>query len=81
MQRYDPDVIIGHGFIDNHFDVIMQRLKEQKIEHWSRIGRFRRSKPPIIGRQGTNVKYLAGRLVCDLTSDSAKVPLTISFSR
>jgi DNA polymerase alpha subunit A len=48
-------------------------MRELKIENWSRIGRFRSSiKWPKIGRQGSNLKFLQGRMLCDLTSDAAK---------
>lgn len=72
MLRYDPDVIVGHDFIGAQLETLLQRLKELKIEHWSRICRLRRSKSIPLGRQGTNVKLLTGRLVCDLASDAAK---------
>jgi hypothetical protein len=48
-------------------------MKELKADHWSRIGRFRRSKWPNVGKQGTNLKFLNGRMLCDLASDGAKV--------
>jgi DNA polymerase alpha subunit A len=73
MLRYDPDVLVGHDLIGDHMEIILQRLKELKIEHWSRIGRLRRSKKIALGKQGTNVRLVMGRLVCDLTSDAAKV--------
>lgn len=73
IHKADPDVIIGHEFLGVSLDVLLHRIKELKAEHWSRIGRFRRSKWPIIGRQGTNIKFLSGRMLCDLASDSAKV--------
>ncbi len=54
-------------------NVLLHRMRELKADHWSRLGRFRRSKWPSIGRQGTNMRFLNGRLLCDLASDSAKV--------
>ncbi|KAI0285991.1 hypothetical protein BGY98DRAFT_944374 [Russula aff. rugulosa BPL654] len=47
-------------------------MRDLKADHWFRIGRFRRTKWPGIGRQGTNLRFLYGRLVCDLASDGAK---------
>lgn len=32
-----------------------------------------------IGKQGTNIRFLQGRLLCDLTSDGAKVYFRLSF--
>jgi DNA polymerase alpha subunit A len=85
-HKADPDVIVGHEFLGVSLDVLLQRMKELKADHWSRIGRFRRSKWPNVGKQGTNLKFLNGRMLCDLASDGAKVrdpiilffPLTVS---
>jgi DNA polymerase alpha subunit A len=75
IYKADPDVIVGHEFLGVSLDVLLQRMRELKADHWSRIGRFRRSKWPNIGKQGTNIKFLNGRLLCDLASDGAKVCL------
>ncbi|EMD39179.1 hypothetical protein CERSUDRAFT_112852 [Gelatoporia subvermispora B] len=72
IYRADPDVIVGHEFLGVSLDVVLHRLRDLKVNHWSRVGRFRRSKWPGIGRQGTNLRFLNGRLLCDLASDSAK---------
>jgi DNA polymerase alpha subunit A len=75
--RYDPDILVGHEFIGDHLEIVLQRLKELKTKNWSRVGRLRRDGNLVLGRQGSNVKFLTGRLVCDLTSDAAKVSTTI----
>ncbi|PCH44462.1 hypothetical protein WOLCODRAFT_105176 [Wolfiporia cocos MD-104 SS10] len=72
IYKADPDVIVGHEFLGVSLDVLLHRMRDLKADHWSRIGRFRRSKWPNIGRQGTNLKFMNGRLLCDLASDSAK---------
>ncbi|KAG6370047.1 ribonuclease H-like domain-containing protein [Boletus reticuloceps] len=68
----DPDVLVGHDFLGVSLDVLLGRMKDLKAEHWSRLGRFRRAKWIPIGRQGTNIKFLSGRLLCDLASDGAR---------
>ncbi|KIP07458.1 hypothetical protein PHLGIDRAFT_71117 [Phlebiopsis gigantea 11061_1 CR5-6] len=72
LHKADPDVIIGHDFVGDSLDVLLRRMRDLKADHFSRIGRFRRSRWPNIGRQGSNLKFLNGRLMCDLASDSAK---------
>jgi len=72
IQKSDPDVIVGHEFLGVSLDVLLGRMKDLNADHWSRIGRFRRAKMNL-GRPGTNLKLLYGRLVCDLASDGAKV--------
>jgi DNA polymerase alpha subunit A len=71
-------VIVGHDFLSVSLDILLNRMRELKTDHWSRIGRFRRSKWPNIGRQGTNIKFLNGRMLCDLASDGAKAPPSIA---
>jgi DNA polymerase alpha subunit A len=72
LHKADPDVIVGHDFVGVSLDILLHRMRELKADHWSRIGRFRRTKWPGIGRQGTNLRFLNGRLLCDLASDGAK---------
>ena len=73
LFKADPDVLVGHDFLGVSLDVLLGRMKDLKVEHWSRLGRFRRAKWIPIGRQGTNIKFLSGRLLCDLASDGARV--------
>jgi len=73
LHKADPDVIVGHEFLGVSLDVLLHRMRDLKVDHWSRIGRFRRSRWPVIGKQGSNLKFLNGRLMCDLASDGAKV--------
>ncbi|KAL0579487.1 DNA-directed DNA polymerase alpha catalytic subunit pol1 [Marasmius crinis-equi] len=72
LHKADPDIIVGHDFLGVSLDVLLHRLRDLKVDHWSRLGRFRRKRWPNIGKQGTNIKFLTGRLMCDLTSDGAK---------
>ncbi|KAF8202326.1 hypothetical protein BJ912DRAFT_944501 [Pholiota molesta] len=72
IHKADPDIILGHDFLGVSLDVLLNRMRDLKADHWSRLGRFRRSKWPNIGRQGSNLKFLNGRLLCDLASDGAK---------
>ncbi|KAL0953645.1 hypothetical protein HGRIS_004849 [Hohenbuehelia grisea] len=72
LYKADPDVIVGHDFLGVSLDVLLNRMRTLKADHWSRIGRFRRNNWPNIGRQGTNLKFLTGRLLCDLSGDGAK---------
>ena len=74
VRKADPDVIVGHDFVGNSLDVLLSRMRDLKADQFSRIGRFKReSKWLSTGKQGTNLKFMKGRLMCDLASDSAKV--------
>ena len=43
IHRMDPDVIVGHNFTGFDLDVLLHRMKDLKVDHWSRLGRLRRS--------------------------------------
>lgn len=46
IQNSDPDLIIGYdtGF---QFDLLMHRIYNLKVSSWSRIGKLKRSTPPM----------------------------------
>ena len=64
IQKLDPDVIIGHDILGFDLEVLVHRLIQNKIPHWSRLGRLRRSQHP--GLKHASRDAMAGRLVCDL---------------
>ena len=84
MHRHDPDVIVGHNFIDFDLDVLLHRMKATKVDHWSRIGRLRRTKWPKLqsGAGGTadssyaERQMASGRLLCD-TYRAAQVTTSV----
>ncbi|GAA6028504.1 hypothetical protein JCM8097_007252 [Rhodosporidiobolus ruineniae] len=73
ISRHDPDVILGYDFSQSDLDVLLTRLRDLKVDNWSRLGRFRvkGEKWPAL-RNGRNAGLLAGRLILDLTSDGSK---------
>ncbi|KAJ3196293.1 hypothetical protein HK101_009401 [Irineochytrium annulatum] len=42
----DPDIIVGHNFTGVYLDVLLHRMKSNKVDHWSKLGRLRRNKWP-----------------------------------
>ena len=66
-------MIVGHDFVGVQLDVLLHRIKVLKSANWSRIGRFVRKQLPTYGKQGMNLRFMGGRLVCDIASDGAKV--------
>ena len=74
LHQLDPDVIVGHNIGGFNLDVLLRRLQANKIGHWSRIGRMKRTRMPNIN--GTGGAYgggasmgalqcIAGRLLAD----------------
>lgn len=73
LGSFDPDVLIGHNFLQFDLDVLLHRMKEKSIKNWSILGRLKRSSFPKLqtGAGGiSQTSYaeqvvLTGRLICD----------------
>lgn len=73
MQKYDPDVIIGHSLENTHFNVLAHRIYDKKIQGWSRLGRYqqRGNMPSSFVRSGNffaQRQLATGRLMCDISN-------------
>eukprot|EP00095_Tigriopus_kingsejongensis_P006205 snap_masked-scaffold252_size238019-processed-gene-1.18 protein:Tk06205 transcript:snap_masked-scaffold252_size238019-processed-gene-1.18-mRNA-1 annotation:"dna polymerase alpha catalytic subunit" len=66
IQKIDPDIIIGHDITGFDLEVLLHRAVSNKVPHWSRLGRLRRSQPPMFKGKLAEKIAVTGRLVCDL---------------
>ena len=64
IGKIDPDIIIGHDIVGFDLEVLLHRTINHKIPNWSRLGRLKRSQPPMGGKGRSSVT--TGRLICDL---------------
>ena len=71
IQKLDPDVIIGHDVSSFDLEVLIHRMIQNKVPHWSRLGRLRRSNQPSGKILEKNV--MVGRLVADLKISSKEL--------
>lgn len=52
----DADLIVAHGLCEGFFDTLIDRIDKNKVNMWSRIGRFKRSLVPKLNRKdGTSI--------------------------
>ncbi|ORX91154.1 hypothetical protein K493DRAFT_409457 [Basidiobolus meristosporus CBS 931.73] len=73
IHKADPDVIVGHNFVGFDLDVLLHRMKANKVDHWSRLGRLRRTQWPQLqagaGGMGDSTyaekAIVSGRIICD----------------
>lgn len=74
LKDLDVDAFVGHNFSGFDLDVLLHRMKELKVPHWSSLGRLKRSKFPNLGGGGYAygggagagaLSVMAGRLICD----------------
>ncbi|KAJ3026454.1 UNVERIFIED_CONTAM: DNA-directed DNA polymerase alpha catalytic subunit pol1 [Siphonaria sp. JEL0065] len=83
IHRSDPDIIVGHNFIGVDLDILLHRLKANKVDSWSKLGRLRKTKWPKLqigaGGMGDTTfqerTVASGRILCD-TFMSAKEYVT-----
>ncbi|KAK9239684.1 hypothetical protein V1525DRAFT_397320 [Lipomyces kononenkoae] len=78
VQKYDPDVFIGHNLDSVDLNVLLHRIKARNVPNWHRMGRVKRTDwPKSFGRGGgfaffADRQVVAGRLLCDLANDLGK---------
>lgn len=74
LQRHDPDILVGHNFLGFDLGVLLHRMRANKTEFWSKIGRLNWSQWPKAKASAaafsTEASYaerqlLCGRIVCD----------------
>ena len=74
LHQLDPDVIVGHNIGGFNLDVLLRRFQANKIGHWSRIGRMKRTRMPNINGSGGAygggaslgaMQCITGRLLAD----------------
>ncbi|XP_067669020.1 DNA polymerase alpha catalytic subunit-like [Haliotis asinina] len=71
IHKVDPDIIVGHDIFGFDIDIFLHRINANKIPHWSKIGRLKRTTMPKLssghGGRGLSEKSAAcGRLLCDI---------------
>ena len=73
VSLIDPDMIVAHGLCEGFFDTLIDRIEKNKVNMWSRIGRFKRTQVPKLNRKdGSSIggfwmprQWTVGRLICD----------------
>ncbi|CAH8651528.1 unnamed protein product [Heterobilharzia americana] len=68
LHKLDPDIIVGHDLWGHQIELLIQRLNANKVPHWHRIGRLRRSANFSLNLNSKSwfVRHsMPGRLVCD----------------
>ena len=90
LSQIDADVICGHNVAGFDVDVLLNRLRENKVAHWSRIGRLKRTRFPNLsgGNQGTfgggasigALSCMSGRLLADTYLSARDLLKEVSYT-
>lgn len=46
LHLLDPDLVVGHNISNWDLNIVLQRMQQHKVPHWSRIGRLKRARMP-----------------------------------
>lgn len=46
LFQVDPDLIVSHNLCGSTIEILLARIQQLKIAHWSRIGRLKRNSLP-----------------------------------
>ncbi|CAH8663193.1 unnamed protein product [Dicrocoelium dendriticum] len=68
LHRLDPDLLVGHDLWGHQIELLIQRLIANKVPHWHRVGRLRRSAQFVTNANSRTWlirNAIPGRLVCD----------------
>lgn len=72
LERFDPDVLVGHALENIHFNILTHRLKDLRIMNWSRVGRRKENKWPDRFGSGNDMMQqrliASGRLLLDISN-------------
>ncbi|XP_069103569.1 DNA polymerase alpha catalytic subunit-like isoform X1 [Argopecten irradians] len=83
IHKIDPDVLVGHDIYGFDLDVLLHRINANKIPHWSKLGRLKRTKMPKLsthaGRGFTDKYITCGRLLCDVKISSRELIRSRSY--
>ncbi|XP_043480820.1 DNA polymerase alpha catalytic subunit isoform X1 [Leptopilina heterotoma] len=76
IQKSDPDMILGYdtGF---QFDLLMHRILKCSVSNWSRMGKLRRSQPPMFKGKVNVAAAFCGRPICDIQTSAKELNLKV----
>lgn len=55
IHKIDPDIVVGHDIFGFDLSILIHRISANKIPHWSRLGRLRRTQMPKFTVSGFKV--------------------------
>lgn len=74
VSKIDPDLIVAHGLCEGLFETLIDRIDKNKVNMWSRLGRFKRNLVPKSNKKDGAAfgggwwlprQAIIGRLLCD----------------
>lgn len=68
--QFNPDVVVGHNILNFDLDILCARIRECRVDQWSRLGRLKLSHFPKAAASASSSDFVikgvfTGRLPCD----------------
>ncbi|CAI2362741.1 unnamed protein product [Moneuplotes crassus] len=88
IEKYDPDMIVGHELCQGIFGTLMDRMVKLRVGMWSKMGRYKKSIIPKSSKKD-GVAYggyylirqcTIGRLVCDTFLTAKELVREINYT-
>lgn len=64
LHLVDPDMLVAHNLCGNVIEVLLARIQMLRINHWSRIGRLKRSQMPNRKADGSIASWIPRQVSC-----------------
>lgn len=64
LHTIDPDLIIAHNLCGSVIEILLNRIGQLKINHWSRIGRMKRTSMPLRKNDGSISSWVPRQVSC-----------------
>ena len=64
LFQLDPDLLIAHNLCGSAIEILLARINYLKIQHWSRIGRMKRSMMPNRKADGNSGSWVPRQVSC-----------------
>ncbi|BFZ06575.1 hypothetical protein BsWGS_09614 [Bradybaena similaris] len=71
IHKLDPDLLVGHDIYGFDLDLLLHRISANKVPHWSKISRLKRTFMPKISQSHGRATFaeksaVCGRMMCDV---------------
>lgn len=64
LHQTDPDLLIAHNLCGSVIEILLNRIGQLKIGHWSRFGRMKRNMMPQRKNDGSAASWVPRQVSC-----------------
>lgn len=64
LHQTDPDLLIAHNLCGSVIEILLNRIGQLRINHWSRLGRMKRTNMPQRKNDGSASSWVPRQVSC-----------------